>query len=277
MKTHFVRASAVFLLFVANAAIAAVAPQPNEPVVPGRDYHSYSDPGSFRVRHLDLDLQVMFDAKILSGVAELDVVRLKPEAASLALDTRDLVIRQAWWIRGANDVVPLSFTRGTTDAVLGTPLRLALPDELKQDEFRVRISYQTRPEASGLQWVAPALTAGKTDPFLFTQSQAIHARSWIPLQDSPQVRATFKATVRVPKGMRAVMSAQNVNENFAEVAADGVYRFDMPQAIPSYLLALGVGKLEFQATGPRTGVYAEKSVVDAAAREFAETEQMMQA
>jgi leukotriene-A4 hydrolase len=275
MKTLFARASAVILLFAANAAFAAAAPA-NEPVVPGRDYHSFSDPSSFRVRHLDLDLQVMFDEKILSGVAELDVVRLKPEAASLALDTRDLVIRQVWWVRSANDVVPLRFTRGTTDAILGTPLRLALPDELKQDEFRVRISYQTRPEASGLQWVAPALTAGKTDPFLFTQSQAIHARSWIPLQDSPQVRATFKATVRVPKGMRAVMSAQSANANPAELAADGVYRFDMPQAIPSYLLALGVGKLEFRATGPRTGVFAEKSVVDAAAKEFAETEQMMQ-
>jgi leukotriene-A4 hydrolase len=275
MKTLLARVSAVFLLFVANTTFAASAPV-KEPVIPGRDYHSFSDPSSFRVRHLDLDLQVMFDEKILSGVAELDVVRLKPGAASLALDTRDLVIRQAWWIRGANDVVQLRFTRGTTDAVLGTPLRLALPDELTQEEFRVRISYQTRPEASGLQWVAPALTAGKTDPFLFTQSQAIHARSWIPLQDSPQIRATFKATVRVPKGMRAVMSAQGVNENSAELAPDGVYRFDMPQAIPSYLLALGVGNLEFRATGPRTGVFAEKPLVDAAAKEFAETEQMMQ-
>jgi leukotriene-A4 hydrolase len=110
---------------------------------------------------------------------------------------------------------------------------------------------------------------------LFTQSQAIHARSWIPLQDSPQVRMTYDATVHVPSGMRAVMSAESVT-NPLELVRDGVFKFRMPQAIPSYLIALGVGKLEFRATGPRTGVYAESSIVDAAAKEFAETEQMIQ-
>jgi leukotriene-A4 hydrolase len=151
-----------------------------------------------------------------------------------------------------------------------------VPAEAGPAWLKVRVSYQTRPDASGLQWVDAARTADKTDPFLFTQSQAIHARSWIPLQDSPQIRLTYNATIHVPPGMRAVMSAESVT-NPLELLPNGVYKFTMPQAIPSYLVALGVGKLQFRATGPRTGVYAESSVIDAAAKEFSETEQMLQA
>jgi leukotriene-A4 hydrolase len=257
---------------VLGASVPALAA---DPIIPGKDYHSYAEPAAFRVQHLDLDLSASFEDQRLSGVADLTVARVSPEANKLVLDTRDLVIRRIWWMRGASDLVPLRFSLGVRDPMLGAPLTIDLPAEVNTPQFGVRISYQTRPEASGLQWVAPALTADRTHPFLFTQSQAIHARSWIPLQDTPQVRHTFTATIRVPPGMRAVMGAESVT-NPLELAPNGVFRFDMPQAIPSYLIALGIGKLEFRATGPRTGVYAESSIVDAAAKEFSETEQMIQ-
>jgi len=251
---------------------SAVYAAPSDPIVAGRDYHSCADPSAFRVKHLDLDLQASFEQKRLSGVVDLTVARLAADATALSLDTRDLIIRQVWWIRDEKNLQPLRFSLGARDPMLGSPLNIDVPAEAGA-EFKVRISYQTRPQASGLQWVEAAQTANKTDPFLFTQSQAIHARSWIPLQDSPQVRVTYTATIRVPAGMRAVMSA----DNRTDLSADGVYRFTMSQAIPSYLIALGVGKLEFRATGPRTGVFAESSIVDAAANEFADTEQMIQA
>jgi aminopeptidase N len=259
------------LALLAGASIPAIA----DPIVPGKDYHSYAEPSAFRVKHLDLDLSASFEEQRLSGVADLTVSRVSPDASKLVLDTRDLVIRRVWWLRGPQDLVPLRFTLGARDAMLGAPLSIDLPAEVNAAEFGVRISYQTRPEASGLQWVPASLTADKTHPFLFTQSQAIHARSWIPLQDTPQIRLTFNATIRVPPGMRAVMGAESVS-NPLELAPNGVFEFEMPQAIPSYLIALGVGKLEFRATGPRTGVYAESSIVEAAAKEFSETEQMMQ-
>jgi leukotriene-A4 hydrolase len=255
-----------------SASLAAHSAAPSGPIISGHDYHSFADPSVFRVKHLDLDLQTSFEDKRLSGVADLTVARLQPGASKLVLDTRDLTIRKIWWLRSASDLVPLRFTLGVRDPMLGAPLTIDLPAEANAPEFTVRISYQTRPEASGLQWVAAAQTANKTDPFLFTQSQAIHSRSWIPLQDSPKVRMTYKATIHVPPGMRAVMSA----DNSTELSPNGIYRFEMPQAIPSYLIALGVGKLAFRATGPRTGVFAESSLVEAAAREFSETEQMIQ-
>ena len=262
---------------LASVSLAAQAAAPSDPIVSGRDYHSFAEPSLFRVKHVDLDLQTSFEEKRLSGVADLTVARLAKDAGKLVLDTRDLTIRRIWWLRSATDLVPLRFTLGVRDPMLGSPLTIDIPAEAGTPEFIVRISYQTRPEATGLQWVAAPQTANKTDPLLFTQSQAIHARSWIPLQDSPQVRMTYKATIHVPPGMRAVMSAQSINDDSTGLSRTGIYKFDMPQAIPSYLIALGVGKLEFRATGPRTGVFAESSIVEAAAKEFSETEQMIEA
>jgi aminopeptidase N len=267
--------SSIAALFL-SLPLSAWAAAQVDPIIPGKDYHSFAEPAAFRVKHLDLDLSASFEDKRLSGVADLTVTRVSPDADKLVLDTRDLVIRQVWWLRGPHDLVPLRYTVGARDPMLGAPLAIDLPG-VTTPEFAVRISYQTRPEASGLQWVDAALTADKTHPYLFTQSQAIHARSWLPLQDSPQVRMTYRATIRVPAGMRAVMSAESADGGAGDATANGIYRFSMPQAIPSYLIALGVGKLEFRATGPRTGVYAESSLIEAAAKEFAETEQMIQA
>jgi aminopeptidase N len=136
----------------------------------------------------------------------------------------------------------------------------------------VVIGYRTSPDALALQWLDPQQTAGKRHPFLYTQAQSIHARSFVPLQDSPGVRITYNATVRTPPGLRAVMSAGND----PDADLDGEFSFSMPQPIPPYLLALAVGDLDFKATGERTGVFAEKEILDAAAAEFADTEAMLE-
>jgi aminopeptidase N len=180
------------------------------------------------------------------------------------LDSRDLRVDRAE-VNGA----PVKFETGSADPVLGAPLTVHLPD----NTTAVRLFYETAPTASGLQWLTPEMTGGKKHPFLFTQSQAIHARSWIPCQDTPAVRVTYNARVRTPKELLAVMSA----ENEIDTPRDGDYSFRMQQAIPAYLIALGVGDVRFQSMGPRTGVYAEPNILARAAREFEDTEKMMEA
>jgi aminopeptidase N len=161
------------------------------------------------------------------------------------------------------------YEAGSSDKILGTPQSIQLP----ANTTHVRIAYQTSPGATGLQWLTPAQTAGKKHPFLYSQSQAIHARSWMPIQDSPGVRVTYTAKIRTPKNIRAVMSARND----PHTAIDGEYQFAMPQPVPAYLIALAVGDLGYQATSKRTGVYAEPPVLERAAREFEDMEKMMQA
>jgi leukotriene-A4 hydrolase len=242
------------------------------------DVHSFANTDRFRVEHADLDLTVDFAKQQVAGTAQL---LIKPQssanasneasASELVLDTRDLQISKVSWL-DAKQAKPLEFSLGRTDPVLGTALKIALPAEVGSKPFRVAIEYRTSPKSTGLQWVTPPQTAGKQQPFLYSQSQAIHARSWVPLQDTPQVRMTYAARIRTPKNLRAVMSAANDPQG----AVDGDYSFDMPQPIPSYLLALAVGDMAFKPVGARTGVYAEPATLAAAAKEFADVQAMLE-
>lgn len=227
-----------------------------------RDYHSYGNPDEITVKHLDLDLTVDFESRLLSGYVDLTLERQQAGANTLKLDTRDITINAV-----TVDGQAVDYTLAEADENLGSALSVVLP----ANGDKVRIEYQTSPQASGVQWLTPAQTAGKQQPFLFTQAQAIHARSFIPLQDSPKVRVTYTATIRTPEQLLAVMSASND----PDTERDGVYEFDMPQPIPSYLIALAVGDLAFKPMGQRTGVYAEPALLQAAAAEFEDTESML--
>lgn len=235
-----------------------------------RDVHSFARPEHVRVRHVSLDLDVDFGRKRLSGTAMLTVERTSNDRSQpLKLDSRGLQIEAVETSTDGKDFVPGRFELGKESQPLGAPLTIPLPEAAKL----VRIRYATGPNASGLQWLEPVQTGGKKQPFLFTQSQAIHARSWIPVQDSPGVRVTYDARIKIPPGLLAVMSADNNPEN----PRTGEHRFKMEQPIPAYLIALAVGDLAFAPLGPRTGVYAEPSFVKAAADEFRDLESMMTA
>lgn len=246
-----------------NTDIADIA-QAQQRIEVGKDYHSFSNPDEIKLRHIDLDLNADFTKKQLIGSATLSFDRVSKTADTLILDTRDLTISKV--TDGNKD---LAFTLKPADENLGAALHITLNENTNE----VVVFYATSPSASGVQWLSPQQTAGKKQPFLFTQAQAIHARSFIPLQDSPQVRVTYNAVIRTPKELLAVMSAANE----PDTARDGVYEFSMPQAIPSYLIALAIGDLEFKAMGERTGVYAEPSLLQAAAAEFEDTESMLEA
>lgn len=227
-----------------------------------RDYHSFAKPHEVVVEHLALDLNADFERKVLEGEVEITFKRMAEQAQILVLDTRELTIESV----NAGDET-LAFELDEADPNLGAALKIALP-ELGN---KLTVRYQTSPGASGVQWLTPAQTAGKEHPFLFTQAQAVHARSFIPLQDSPKVRVTYDAVIRTPQPLLAVMSAANT----PDTERDGVYEFSMPQPIPSYLIALAIGDLQFKAMGERTGVYAEPALLESAAAEFEDTESML--
>jgi len=265
-RWNFVTLCAALALLVACSKPVPESAVPSGPVS-GVDYHSYANTDDYRTTHVDLDFTVDFDRRILDAEAVLHFERLNDANNPLVLDTRDLAVESVRAGSGGQFAeVPYSF--GDESQVLGTPLRIEMP----ADATEVDIRYQTSPDALALQWLEPQQTAGRRHPFLYTQAQSIHARSFIPLQDTPGVRITYDAIVRTPPELRAVMSA----DNDPDAELDGEFTFRMPQPIPPYLIALAVGDLDFRAMGKRTGVYAEQEILDAAAAEFADTEAMLE-
>ncbi len=233
------------------------------------DQHSYAEPEKVSTTDLALDLAVDFDKKQLSGTATYALDWHDKDAMQLVLDTRDISVQKAEGLEADGKWAPLEFALAGKDPILGSKLSINTPTH----PAKVRVTYATSPEASGLQWLEPSMTEGKSGPFMFSQSQQIHARSWVPLQDTPQIRFTYSAHVTAPADAMVLMSA----DNDPAAVRDGDYSFKMPQKIPSYLLAIAAGDLVFKPLGERSGVWAEPTMVDKAAAEFADTEKMIDA
>ncbi len=228
------------------------------------DPHSYYDAAQPKARRLRLKLGVDFTTKRIDGEVVLEFGGTV--SGPLDLDTKGLDI-QSVQVPGHG---PIPWELGPVDPILGQRLRLDMPAGAQE----VTISYRTAPDAMALQWLDPEQTEGKVAPYLFSQCQQIHARTMVPCQDTPIVRIAYKAEVIVPEGLTAVMSAGPTGD---EALGKGrhLFRFAMPQPIPSYLLALAVGRLEARDLSPRARVWAEPETVAAAAWEFAGVEDMI--
>jgi leukotriene-A4 hydrolase len=219
------------------------------------DFHSFSKPDEAVVTHLKWLANVDFATRTITATA-IYTIETSADAKRIILDIRELEVNSV-----TVDGEAASFEIGEEQPFLGSPLSIGVKHGTKE----VSISYKTQPGADAFLWVEGE------KPFLFTQSQAILARTWIPCQDSPGVRFTYEALVKVPKGLMALMSAVNPTEK----SDDGYYSFKMNQPIPSYLLALAVGDVEFRSVGEHTGVYATPDLIDAAEYEFSEMEELL--
>jgi len=285
--------------------------------------HSYANDGEFLIRHMDLRLSVNFAEKTIEGWVEYDLVHVylrdnrKPASVPpyhfnpvsgnhiLLLDQRDIDILGVYQggslekIKAAaadnetgqlkGSAKPLVFRIGTGNAdslLYGKPLEIEVPRSVS----KIWIHYRTRPSAGALQWLSPSQTYDKTHPFLFSQSQSILARTWLPLQDKPSIRFTYKAEVRVvcgaatvgadikPSDFNVVMSAVKLGNPEGDILSNNkIHRFEQKKPIPSYLMAIAVGSFGYKSLGKTTGVYAEHNLLEKAAWEFTDLQKMVDA
>ena len=231
------------------------------------DHCTYSKPEEAACKHLRLDWSVDFDAKTLAGSAEWDV-ELLAAPTKLHLDTKSLAIKGV-----TVDGATADFELGDTHEAFGQRMSIALPAGLTT--CKVKVEYSTSPSSTAVQWLAKETTAGGVHPYVFTQCEAIHARALLPCPDTPSAKFSYEASVAVPSWATAVMSALGKGSKRKADGETATYYFEQPVVIPAYLLAIAVGQLQSKEVGPRSRVWAEPSVVDAAAYEFGQAEQFI--
>jgi len=230
-----------------------------------KDSHSFSNPAEAVVKHLGLDIKVDFDTQTISGKASWTIDNTS-KGNEIIFDENTLNITK---VTLGNDEKETQFKLGDSVEFHGKPLRITI----EPNTTKVNIYYNTTKDGVALQWLKPEQTADKKKPFVFSQGQSIWTRTWIPCQDSPGIRFTYNAKVSVPKDVMALMSAVNPQQK----NDTGVYTFKQDKPIPSYLMAIAVGDVEFKSIDNRTGVYAEHSQIDKAKWEFAKLGDMVNA
>ncbi|KAL1448958.1 hypothetical protein WDU94_000206, partial [Cyamophila willieti] len=181
-----------------NSAPKNLITMADGPFSPG-DPNSFSRPELAEVKHIDLCLDVDFESKVLCGEGTYHIHVKEPNVSNVILDVHNLTIFE---IVDKETNSPLNYTIGEHVDNFGSKLDISLPSDLEARHHQVEltIKYKTSPSSSALQWLEPAQTAGKTKPYMFSQCQPIHARSMLPVQDTPSVKQTYTATITAPKG-----------------------------------------------------------------------------
>lgn len=240
------------------------------------DPHTQSNYKDILLNHFHLCLTVDFNDKRLKGYVDVTATALSPNTTKIVLDSRNLDIKA---VEQEGKEISFSLKESPVNpGSFGSALTIALSAPLQQGEKTVvRILYETTQQSEAVQWLAPEQTSGKKHPFLFTQCQAIHARSLLPCQDIPRSKVPYTAEITVEHPLSALMSAILTNKHMKTDKGEKtmVYTFAQEIPIPSYLMALCVGMLQPRIIGPRSMVWAEEEVVDIAANEFADTEKFL--
>eukprot|EP01132_Coremiostelium_polycephalum_P009147 gene9147-11213_t len=237
------------------------------------DPSSQSNFNECKVTSLKLVLNVDFENTVLRGYVEVYAQILSESAQYLTLDTRHLDITSCVDLTSN----PIDFHFGDEHEVFGKALKISIPESLRSvgKEFACRVNYNTTVNSSALQWLSAVQTADKKHPYLYSQCQAIHARSLVPCQDSPANKIKYQAEITVPKPLTALMSALSNGKTETETTI--TYSFTQEIPIPTYLIAIVVGLLESREIGSRSRVWSEPSMVDLGAYEFANTEKFISA
>ncbi|KAG7196235.1 putative leukotriene A-4 hydrolase (LTA-4 hydrolase) (Leukotriene A(4) hydrolase) [Scheffersomyces spartinae] len=224
---------------------------------PERDPSTLSNYFNLKLNHTVLTFKVNFEEKILHGHVEFKLSDVKDPC--IALDTSYLKIPKV----AINGTSTTSFKVDDRLEPLGSKLRIELPQQHDAD-ITLAIDFETTRECTALQFLDKEATDGKSYPYLFSQCQAIHARSLFPCFDTPAIKSTYDFTVESP--YTSLMSGRPIEEEDDD--ANGVYKFEQPIPIPSYLVAIALGDITKKPIGPRSDVYCEPCNVKACQMEF---------
>lgn len=216
-----------------------------------RDPCTLSNYHNFRTTNTAVDFHIDFDQKKLQGNVSLRLKSLtEAETNEIVLDASYLDIKDVK-VNGESPKWDLLSSRVEP---YGSPLSIKLKEGIPRDEhIQVDISVSTTEECTALQWLTPAQTSNQKHPYMFSQCQAIHARSLFPCQDTPDSKGTYNFRIR----SRLPVLASGLPDGIEDVegSEEKVYKFIQKVPMPSYLFAIASGDLKSAEIGPRSTVW----------------------
>ncbi|PWA26183.1 hypothetical protein CCH79_00019764 [Gambusia affinis] len=242
-------------------------PRPGAARCPLVDVASASNFRSFRLRHFHLDLRLNFAAKEMSGWLVLDLVPVQPGVSALVLDSHPSLLIHSidCKVPGDGPEEPASLTyRVDPFTDYGSSLVISLPAGALRPEQLIQVTVRyTTTDGPAIWWLDSELTCGQSRPLVFTQGHSVCNRSFFPCFDTPAVKSTYSASIRVssvrfcsvgtgpvPDGVTVLMSASR--SSYSKL--DRIFQFSMEFPVPSYLVALVAGELQHVDIGPRSEV-----------------------
>ena len=239
------------------------------------DFSSFSNLAELTTESFHLELFLDFSSKKLIGSIILNMKTLKESVSLISLDSKLLKIKAVFY---KGEKVPFTLEKVLKAEALGERLLINLPEKLKLSSlFAITIEYETdanSSESSALNWLEPSQTFGKKLPYFYTQSEPIYSRTIAPMQDSPSVKSSYSAKIKVRKEFNVFMSANKTGEFTDETYA--YYDFKQEIPIPSYLLALVAGNIEQRTISRRSGVITEPEQMDFCAKELEDLEKFIE-
>ncbi|XP_037122734.1 aminopeptidase RNPEPL1 isoform X2 [Syngnathus acus] len=232
---------------------------------PPADVASAANFADFCLRHFHLDLRVNFALKEMSGWLVLDLLPLVAGVRTLVLDAHPSLTVHAVDCKtsGGREPASLAF-RLEPFADFGSALKIDLPELVKVGvHMQITIRYAAT-DGPAMWWLDAELTCGQDRPLVFTQGHSVSNRSFFPCFDSPAVKSTYTAAIRVPDDVTVLMSASRSCYSKAE----RVFRFSMDAPVPAYLVALVAGNLRHADLGPRSRVWAEPCLLPCAVQKL---------
>ena len=254
-KSHFKSPLYLQTKMVMRPISDAVAEKAAASIHPNRDPNTLSNYNAWKTQHTTANYEIDFDNKRLHGSVTLTLQKLADER-KIVLDTSYLDVsavtiagRKVDWELAAKRTEPY-----------GSPLTISLSEEdvASASQLSIDIEVSTTKDCTALQWMTPAQTSNKKQPYMFSQCQAIHARSLLPCQDTPDVKSTYTFNLRSP--LPVVASGLPTGARDFKAGKEGesgtlLYSFHKEVPMPSYLFAVASGDLASASIGPRSTVW----------------------
>lgn len=237
------------------------------------DISSYGNFDKIQQKEIHLDLTIDFSKQIVKGSSTIVFSILDQKEKRVVLDTKGLIIHRI--VQEEKNLDFSLYTLNTDKEALGTPLVIHLNREHKVgEEVSITIFYESTSESAAIQWFNKDQTFGKEHPFMYTQCEAILARTLVPCQDSPSVKVRVTADLTIEKPLIALFGGIEISSHDIDNNKK-TYKYIQKIPIPTYLIAIACGDMEYGKISERTGVWTERGLKDRAVYEFAGTEEIL--